>query len=802
MAAPTGTILGNDMEMPPTTATDHELVAQSEWFDAEWYLQQYQEAAGVDVDLVAHYLTEGAALGLAPSPNFSSTRYLTAHLDVALSGMNPLVHFLRHGAAEGRTVFEATVVLEATGHQGAARHFRNLEADRRVLVVGHLAGGRLFGAERSLLDVLDGFTAVGIDVVMLAPATDNESYLDELRTRCSALVSMPVPHRHPCEEPDEQVVQQVMAVIERFDVHAVHTNTIVPREALVAARRCGIPAVVHAREIPYDDSDLCDWLQATAEELVASVIAEADYLIANSYATATAYPMVGRTAVVPNIADVEKFPCAHPHAGQVRVALVGSGHEKKGRHEFFELARRFEQRDDCEFVMVGPTPAQQQAWATTDRIPRNVRFAGYISTPAAAMAEADIVLNLSRCHEAAPRTVLEAMASGLPVVAWARGGVVEQVVDGSTGYLLPFDDLTVLAHHVDQLVRSPAARVTLGRAGRQLVAARFGPTQLARSLASAYRGILPSAPARLAAAGDFAVPLPLENRTSLAEPFYVGNRSRFASASGMRFVDEHTLVAASMLGQRLFTIEVDPDGRTSRVVAEAATTSAALAASVNLIDLTDYDEVVTADCEHSTMSRYHLVGGHPEWLATHPVAAAGGGYCHGIAAVPSHPHLFAATITTVHPGVHFVDLAGSTAVPAAWAEHGWLPFSVTFIGDELMVVASSSRNAGRQTFDEYRTKITLVRLDLTGGSHRLVHELTLDGGETADGCDSHGSLLYVANQAHDSVMVFDTSADRVRRLPDLEGFSFPHDVTVSPSGRWLAVANYGDSTIRLRRLDD
>ena len=479
--------LGRTMDAPtPPPAGDRELIEQSGLFDAEWYLQQCPDVATGDIDPIAHYLTQGAALGLSPGPAFSTSRYLAAHVDVAAAGMNPLVHYVRHGQREGRMVFPAA------DPPSTARHLPRHEGRTRVLVVGHLAGRRLFGAERSLLDVLDGFATIGIDTVVIAPMTDNEAYLDELRARCTALESMRVPYRYPHEPADEHAVQQVMAIIERYGIQAVHTNTIVPREPLLAARRLGLPAVVHAREIPFDDPELCEWLQATPDELVASVVADADFLIANSHATASVYPMPGRVAVVPNIADLAKFPPAPSHTGPVRVALVANWQAKKGRNEFFELARRFAGRDDCEFVMVGPTDEQQHELAASVDVPPNVRFTGYAAGPTAAMAEADVVVSLSRCHEAAPRTMLEAMASGLPVVAWARGGAVEQIADGTTGYLVPFDDLDRLFDCIDELVRSPTTRAAMGRAGRQRISAQFSPAQLARALAEAYQAILPT----------------------------------------------------------------------------------------------------------------------------------------------------------------------------------------------------------------------------------------------------------------------------------------------------------------------
>jgi ubiquinone/menaquinone biosynthesis C-methylase UbiE len=78
------------------------LVACSGMFDADFYLQSYPDVAEAAVDPLNHYLTHGAAEGRNPSLLFDTALYLQQNPDVAASNVNPLVHYLLHGAAEGR----------------------------------------------------------------------------------------------------------------------------------------------------------------------------------------------------------------------------------------------------------------------------------------------------------------------------------------------------------------------------------------------------------------------------------------------------------------------------------------------------------------------------------------------------------------------------------------------------------------------------------------------------------------------------------------------------------------------------
>lgn len=82
---------------------DATLVRQSDAFDAEWYLKQYPDVAVSGIDPVEHYLCFGAAELRDPGPDFDAAGYLQRNPDVLDSGLNPLLHYITHGKSEGRS---------------------------------------------------------------------------------------------------------------------------------------------------------------------------------------------------------------------------------------------------------------------------------------------------------------------------------------------------------------------------------------------------------------------------------------------------------------------------------------------------------------------------------------------------------------------------------------------------------------------------------------------------------------------------------------------------------------------------
>lgn len=79
------------------SSDDIRLVLESGLFDADWYREQYPDVAKLGMDAVEHYLWLGWRLGRDPGPNFSTQDYLDKNSNVASSGVNPLLHHIRHG---------------------------------------------------------------------------------------------------------------------------------------------------------------------------------------------------------------------------------------------------------------------------------------------------------------------------------------------------------------------------------------------------------------------------------------------------------------------------------------------------------------------------------------------------------------------------------------------------------------------------------------------------------------------------------------------------------------------------------
>jgi len=114
---------------------------------------------------------------------------------------------------------------------------------------------------------------------------------------------------------------------------------------------------------------------------------------------------------------------------------------------------------------------------------------------AALFAAADIVAAPSIRDDAGnvdglPNVVMEALASGTPLVTTSAGGIGAVVEDGDTAMVVPQRDAGALAAAIGRLAEGPGLRARLGQAGRALVEARFGWERTAEQFELAYRQAL------------------------------------------------------------------------------------------------------------------------------------------------------------------------------------------------------------------------------------------------------------------------------------------------------------------------
>ena len=274
-------------------------------------------------------------------------------------------------------------------------------------------------------------------------------------------------------------VQQMLAFARwcrKIDAHLVHTCELYANVlGLPAAALAGVGVRIgNRRELRTPDKRRA---HLTAQRMAYRA---AHLVVANSAAAATQLRLEGvpaaRIRVIANGVDCDRFAVPARDRPIRRVVTVANLREEKGHDTLIAAAGLLARRHpgvEFEIVGDGPCRASLVRQANLRGLRKHVHFPGECHDIPARLAAADLFVLPSRT-EAFPNALLEAMASGLPVVASRVGGIPELIDSGVDGVLVNADAPEEFAEAIGDLIDRPSLAAALGRAARVKVEQRFG----------------------------------------------------------------------------------------------------------------------------------------------------------------------------------------------------------------------------------------------------------------------------------------------------------------------------------------
>jgi glycosyltransferase involved in cell wall biosynthesis len=197
-----------------------------------------------------------------------------------------------------------------------------------------------------------------------------------------------------------------------------------------------------------------------------------------------------RVVLIDNGIRVENFTAAEGSNDPPRVLFVGLLTPRKGVLDLLAASRLLRERGvPHRLCLLGGTPDEgpEAEAAVRAGVDEGVELLGTRAPKEmpGEFAAADVFCQPSR-WEAMPLSVLEAMAAGLPVVATDVGDVHREVVDGTTGYVVPVKDPGALADALERLLADPGLRRRMGAAGRARVVEKFSSEVMAGQISDLY----------------------------------------------------------------------------------------------------------------------------------------------------------------------------------------------------------------------------------------------------------------------------------------------------------------------------
>jgi len=299
------------------------------------------------------------------------------------------------------------------------------------------------GAQRCLMDLLPAMRGAGWELRVAAPGEG--SLFEAARAAGAATARIDCgPYTQGRKTTEDalrfvgdqpRLVRQLRALIQQSRPDLVYVNG--PRLVIAAALATG-------RGIPLLFHDHLRLRGATAAMVGLALRLAGGRVIACCRYVAEALEGVMPPGSVKVIYNGVPGPPARVRGGDGGgkrcVGVIGRFGPDKGQEDFVRAARALSGRRDLEFVVCGDTLFGDGA-AYRDRVMRlaeglPMRFLGWRDDVQTVLAGLDLLVVPSRGAEASPRVILEAFATGVPVLAYRVGGIAELVEDGRTGCLV------------------------------------------------------------------------------------------------------------------------------------------------------------------------------------------------------------------------------------------------------------------------------------------------------------------------------------------------------------------------------
>lgn len=285
---------------------------------------------------------------------------------------------------------------------------------------------------------------------------------------------------------------------EPFDVVHAHDWQAVPLAAVARARGCPMLFTVHlpaisrftyGREKPNFDRIRLEALGCRLARRITTVSQAVKKALEMSYSVPPS-----KIDVIHNGVDPLRF---RPGKARNRAVVLSVSRmaEQKGLSFLISAAELLvRQLEGIQFLVVGDGPARSsiERLVAEAGLSDTVHFLGfqpYEDLPRL-YQQASLFVSTS-IYEPFGMTTLEAMASGLPIVAFQTGGIPEFVRSGSEGILIPRFDASELAEGIKTVITNDKLREHLGRAARRVAAQRFPWSCCAEALERAYYELVP-----------------------------------------------------------------------------------------------------------------------------------------------------------------------------------------------------------------------------------------------------------------------------------------------------------------------
>lgn len=374
------------------------------------------------------------------------------------------------------------------------------------------AGAEMYGADKVLLELIKRLDQTEFEAHVILP---NDGVLVEALRQVGAQVEV-IPYpilRRKYFNPKgifdyaisyRKFSKQLLEYAKKHQIDLIHNNTTAVLEGIYLKKKLGIPLIWHVHEIivkPKQISDFINYLMGRyADQIITVSQAVANHVLTSS-AIAPEQVQVIYNGVDNSIYQPMDTTKIREHFGiandQTVIGMIGRVNAWKGQGDFLEAVLPLLQEEPKRVAFLAGSAFEGEEWRVQELdetiaqsgYANQIKRIDYYDRPQELYNLFDLFVLPSTNPDPLPTVVLEAMASGKPVVGYRHGGVCEMVAEGENGLLAQPGNPALLSETMKEILENPEKLEAFGKASLKRQLEQFSLQSYIENFSTVYQEI-------------------------------------------------------------------------------------------------------------------------------------------------------------------------------------------------------------------------------------------------------------------------------------------------------------------------
>lgn len=376
------------------------------------------------------------------------------------------------------------------------------------------AGAEMYGADKVMLDLIRGLDKNEYTPYVILP--ENGILVESLRKENIKVEVLPYPIMRRKYFTPVGIVQygynlikyshKLTKIAKKYQIDLIHTNTAATLEGSYVSRKLRIPQLWSIHEIIVNPKLMFKFTSYLISKFSTITVTDSDavkqHLITSTYFNdrdiKVFYNGVDGKRFSPNTDSEYLFDEWNIPKDAKIIGMMGRVNSWKGQSDFLEAANCvMERHQDVYTVFIG-SAFKGEEWREKElrekisQSPYKGRIIniGYRIDSEAIYKLYDVFVLPSTNPDPLPTVVLEAMATGKPIVGYRHGGICEMVEDGYNGLLAEVRQTRDLATKIDMLIENDELRIKMGDNSRERLLTHFSIESYIENYSNEYQRLI------------------------------------------------------------------------------------------------------------------------------------------------------------------------------------------------------------------------------------------------------------------------------------------------------------------------